>query len=256
MKKIKNKNILIIVLSLALFCLISVGIYSYVNYVRNNKDGYETLNVNSEQVKDLIYLTRGNHNSTLFFGTKYYNMYYSEDVIKTSELNEDFKKLLSYYTLDASLLDYSTNNTVFNADDLKVQYINIFGNDKDYIDEDIYCNCPSKIIYLPSSKEYVIGGAYGMQILEGYNSKITEARKYKAKIEIYEKVVFYEEDEDAGKVNYYRDYKDGKFSTKITEISSDKQFNFDDYSKQYNTYKYTFILQNDSYYFDSVERMK
>lgn len=255
MKNKKKIDRVILILFVLIICLLLVGIYSYVSYINNKnlKDGYETLDVNSQQVKKLFYLTRGNHSSRLFYGTNYYNIYYKQDVTKMSELSEDFKKLLSYYTLYSSLQDTTTNNIVFDANDLKQQYITIFGNDNNYIDEDIHCNCPANIIYLPTDKKYVIGGAYGMMILEGYNNKIMEARKYNDKIEIYEKVVFYVEDENTGNISYY---KDGDFKEKITEISGNMQFKFDDYQKQYNTYKYTFMLKNNTYYFDSVERIK
>jgi len=255
MKKIKEKNTIVVILSALIICLMFFGIYSYVRYIKikNSKDSYEVLDVNSAQVKELFYLTRGNHITTLFYDTNYYNIYYDRDVVKMSELNEDFKKLLAYYTMDASLKDTSNNNTVFSATDLKKQYITVFGDDTNYIDEDIYCNCPSNIIYLPADHEYVRDGAYGTMILEGYNNKIIESRKYKDKIEIYEKVAFYREDENTGSISYYRD---STFKEKITEISRNKQFKFDEYQKQYDTYKYTFKLENASYYFDSVERIK
>lgn len=253
MKKTKNGNAVIIVLLIVIICLISIGIYSYFNYTKNSNNRYENLDVTSKEVTDLLFLTRGNNDTTLFYGTDYYNIYYKEDVIKTNALNEDFKKLLAYYTLDKSLKDNSSNATVFKAEDLKKQYITIFGEDVNYKNEDIYCNCPSKIIYISAFDNYVLDGSAGTLILEGYDNKITDARKYKEKIEIYEKVVFYVEDENTGNISYY---KDSDFKNKITEISGNEQFKFDDYEKQYNTYKYTFVLKNDLYYFDSVERIK
>lgn len=255
MKKTKNRNTVIVVLLIVIICLLSIGVYSYFGYIKNKNGNnrYENLDVTSKEVTDLFFLTRGNNDSTLFYGTDYYNLYYQEDLIKTNVLNEDFKKLLAYYTLDQSLQDNSSNAIVFKAEDLKKQYITIFGETVNYTNEDIYCNCPSKIIYISVSDNYVLDGAYGMLILEGYDNKIIEARKYKEKIEIYEKVVFYVEDENTGVLSYY---KDSSFKEKITEISGNEQFKFEDYEKQYNTYKYTFVLKNDLYYFDSVERIK
>lgn len=255
MKKIKNNDLVVIVLSILIVVLVFLGIYSYVNYVKNKNDGgtYQKLDVNSDQIKQLVFLTRGNHNRTLFYGTDYYNIYYKEDFIKTSDLNEDFKKLLSYYTLERSLFDYSNNNTVFKADDLKRQYASIFGDTANYKNEDIYCNCPSKIVYLPADGTYVLEGAFGSIIMEGYISRLIDAKKYDNRIEIYEKVVFYVEDENTGNISYY---KDSSFREKIIETSENKQFKFEEYQKQYNTYKYTFMLENGVYYFESVERIK
>ena len=250
----KNRKIVIVILSLLIACLVLIGTYSYYNYSKDKQKNYELLDVNNKEVADLFYLTRGDYRTNLFYGTEYYNIYYKEDKILTNELNENFKKLLAYYTLDKTLIEKSDTTTVFSASNLKKQYINIFGDDIKYVDDDIYCDCPLEIIYLPPYKQYVIETeAYGMMILERYDNKIIEVRKYEDKIEIYEKVVFFVLDDNTGIVSYYRD---SSFKEKLMDTTGNKQFNFDDYEKQCDTYKYTFTLKNDLYYFSSVERIK
>ena len=248
------RKIAIFMLAILIVCLISVGIWSYSTYNKGDpKKEYEVLDVNSDLVKELFFFTRGYSNKNLFNETTYSNLYYINERVDISEMSPTFKKLLAYYSLDTDLVIVEDNNLVFKASDLREQYTKIFGEEKNYEDSDIYCNCPFDIKFDESNNRYFIEGAVGYEILEGYENELIEAIKYEDRIERYEVAVFYLLDVDNNEKNYYAnaDYTD----LLITMPMSGK-VSINDYREQLHVFKYTFVKSGAAYTFNTVEMEK
>jgi len=252
------KNAVIAVLIVAIIILILSGIISYRNF--NNKSSnqaekpkdekkYEVLEVNESLVVDLFGLTR-NNNRSLFFGTEYDNIYYLKDVINTNKLDVEFKLMLSFETLDSNKLNLDDETTVIEESALKEQYLKIFG-DTDYKGQDIKYSCPSAVRYNEEKFRFEYDEYCGGPVSYGYQNKLIEARKYKDKIEIYEKVVFYLIDED--RVTYW---KNADYSDFLLEMTMDDDFNIDSHLNELKTYKYTFEKSDSFYTFEKVELVK
>ena len=84
--KIRNRKIIILLLTVALIGLILAGIFSYSDYV-NKKVDYQNIDVDDPIVNELIHLTR-NDNRFLFAGTRYENLYYNNE--KNKQINRNF----------------------------------------------------------------------------------------------------------------------------------------------------------------------
>jgi len=248
--KIRNRKIIILLLTVALIGLIIVGIFSYFDYV-NKKVDYQNIDINDPIVSELIHLTR-NDNRFLFAGTKYENLYYSTEKIDMKSFDLEFKLLLSYITIDPNKIDDDGDFVVVKEEDLKKQYTKIFGDDN-YKGQDIEYSCPTIISYNPKEKRYEYNEFCGGGITTGYENKIIEARKYDNKIEIYEKVAFYLFDEDYESITYW---ENSDYTDLIVETSIDEEFNVDEYLQNMKTYKFVFERKENNYYFKSVELVK
>lgn len=255
--KFTPKDIVMILILALIVGLILSGILSYINYNSKKDDNTdqtgkaENLEVNDELVQNLFYLTRGELKNTLFAGTDYENIYYRSEITDIETTDENFKKILSFVSLDQSLITNDESKSIISAEALKNQYNTIFGNLDNYKDETFNYSCPVTIEYNEDEKQYEYESACGYNISSGYISKLTEAKKYDDCLEIYEKVVFYLIDEETGDISYFNT---SDYSEQLVVLENDEQFNIDDYTDKLDIYKYTFIKDGNNYYFDRVER--
>lgn len=262
MKKINAKKIVVPGLLSLIIILIILGIISYVNYKNNNQGNkteinegkYQTLDGTDDLVKDLFYLTRGSNTSSLFYGTNYNNIYYIDDNLDINSLDNNFKMMLSFLTIEDNKKknDNNGSQTIW-AEYIKDRYITIFGKKDNYVDEDIYYFCPSVISYNITDKQYEIDGGCGYIATTGYTNKLLYARKYEDRIEIYETVAFYLLDIESEKISYFIN---GNYSDILTTLSVDEKFKIDDYLEKLHIYKYTFVKNDKNYNFSKVEKVK
>ncbi len=253
-----KKNIVIAIIVALIIGLILIGVLSYINYSKDNdittpSGEAKDLNISDEIVQDLFYLTRGELASHLFAGTDYENIYYRNDVTNINDMDEVFKKMLAFVTLDKDLIKQEESKYIISANDLKNQYNEIFGNLDTYQDETFNYNCPLTIEYNSESKQYEYESACGYSLSSGYVSKLTEAKEYNDRIEIYEVVAFYLLDDNTSEVSYFNT---SDYSEYLTVLESENQFNIDDYTDRLDTYKYTFMKNGNNYYFAKVEKEK
>lgn len=259
MKINRIKRCIPIILIILISLLIVVGIISYNKYNNNNnkddnknqKDNYEVLDINDSLTKNLFSLTRSKGNS-LFLNTEYENIYYNKIGVDIKNVDINFKLLLSYENLDASKFKINGEKTIIDEEDLKEQYNKIFG-DNSYTSSDILYSCPSIIEYNKDKKQYEYSSACGRAYNKGYKNKLIESRKYKDRIEIFEKAVFYIISPDLNRITYL---KNGDYTDEIVALYLDEEFKIDDYLVQLNTYKYTFRYNEGNYYFEKVEMVK
>jgi len=247
----KNKNRIIYLLVIMIVILLTIGIVSYIKFENSkSNDRYQILDIDSEMVKDLFYLTKGRSGNNLFLGSEYENLYYKNEKIDLNEMDENFKRVLAYYNLDRNSFKYQDNLIIINAEEIKKQYINIFGTSDDYVDGTIYCF--STITYDSENNQYVISGGKGGEILTGYQNKIIEARQYKDKVEIYEKVLFYRRNASYLISNVY---SDSKYSNKLDIEIIEPNYVLENHSDLLDTYKYTFVKNGNDYIFNKVEKV-
>lgn len=253
MKK-TTKKIGIIIITVLIAILILIGIFSYIKYSKNNvheDNKYETIDVNDKEVTELFECTRSD-NTTLFNGTEYENLYYVNDKVIIKEQEESFKLMLSYVNLTIDNYKFQDDGTVeISGKAIKSNYEKLFGKG-DYKPSSINYSCPSVVQYDKSKDIYYYSEACGMETLNGYINKLIEARKYKDKIEIYEKVAFYFVDSENNQIIYT---KNSNYSDYLTSTSYDGEFDINNYLDNLKTYKYTFVYKDGNYYFDSVQLM-
>ena len=251
----KNK-IVIFILVVAICGLSIYGLVSYFDYVSNKsednkKEIWEKLDVNDSIVKDLFAMT-GSSKKNLFVDTDYENIYFSGTKTKIKTMDIEFKLLLVLYNLDQDNFVQEENVTKIEEKYIKEKYNEIFG-DNDYEARDFFAGCPSQIKYNKEQMQYEYDEYCGGMQVSGYEYKLIEARKYTDRIEIYNKVAFYLIDENEETISYW---KNSDISSSIITLSLDQTFNIDEYLETLNTYKYTFRLKGEKYYFEMVEKLK
>lgn len=258
--KLTKKDIGIIIIVALIIGFVFSGILSYINYSNKNKEEItepsgkvENLEIGDEVVQNLFYLTRGDLTGSLFVGTDYENIYYRQDRIIIDEMDENFKKILSFVTLNENLIKQEQSKSIINSDDLKNQYNKIFGNLTDYKDETFNYNCPATIEYNKKSNQYEYENACGYSLSSGYVSKLTEAKKYEDRIEIYETVAFYLLDDNTNEVSYFTT---SDYSEYLVVLKNEETFTIEDYVDKLDIYKYTFMRDKDTYHFTKVEKQE
>ncbi len=249
-KKTNSKNFVIFLLMILIIALVGAGIFSFVKYSKfgNNSKKVLILDVNSEEVKNLFLLTRPEMTKALFVFTDYEDIYYKQDRLIINDLGEDFKMALAYSRLDYTAINYKGDKISFKESDLKKSYQEVFGDLSNYQDQDFGYGCPKEIVYNEENDLYEYEHSCTFILTGGYENKLVEAKRYNDRVEIYEKVVFFEYDDESKEVIYYRDYEHN---------SPFEQNKYDFNAEGISTYKYTFKKNSDGkYYFYSVEKQK
>ncbi len=243
-KTMNKRKIVVGILSLLIIILCVLGVYSVIKFSTNKK--YENLKVTDSEVQKLFLLTRKSMDAPLFFGTNYENIYYKNDNVIMSEVDQDLKMILAFETLDNDNMYILEGANTFDANVLKDQYVSIFGSDADYQDHTFKYSCPNEIVYNQNANIYQVSQICSFIYDTSYENKIVEARRYDDRIEIFEKVIFYTYED--GKKVYYNDID-------LTDKYVKDSVNFD--KDKLNKYKYTFKKADDGkYYFESVQKQK
>ncbi len=162
---------------------------------------------------------------------------------------EDYKKV-NLNEVNAGLRELILNPQIITVNDFK----NESDDEQGYPDADYhFYDYGVKVI---NSNEIKIFGPCDGEFdgADYIDSKIIKAEKVDNVLYIYEKQAFvkhvYINDEYPGTVDYYIDYeKTGKIETLDLHKDNNKEPKW----HLYNTYKYTFEIVNDNYYFKSLE---
>lgn len=254
---VTKRRAIIFFLIFSIVGLMIYGIFSYNNFTNKSDEknkileSYEQLSLDDKLIQELFLLT-GSSGQNLFENSKYENFYYTAEKREMKKVSNEFKLLLSYYTLDQTKFTNEDGKIVILESDLKEQYFRIFGDD-DYEPMDINYSCPALIEYNTEKNRYEYDSYCGGMKASGYNYKLIEARQYPDRIEIYEKIAFYLIDANTETVSYW---KNSDYSDVITELSTIEDFYIENYLDRLHTYKYTFRKNENNYYFEKVELSK
>ncbi len=183
--------------------------------------------------------------------------FYSYDKVFARYMDEAFIKEMALSKL------VLTDSNSFSASILEDKYKDIVGNNTTYKNRTFQTQC-SIVKYNSTLSNYTVNTDSNCKITkdgnDDYFDKIIEAYKYSDRIEIIARVGYYEEEKElldegvyqnTGKIivkrNMDTDEIIGTFSESLEQVKK-----IIDYNKL-TKYKYTFRLDNNKYYFYSVE---
>ncbi len=264
--RVVNNILLIVVLFLLIYILfvtdvIKVTPKSSINSNINQEELEEAEEKNELEVTDNIVtsLYKSVELGRSYKALRHY-YFYSYDKLFVKYMDEAFIKEMAL-----SRLTLTDSNSI-DANILESQYKNIVGNNTTYKNRTFQTQC-STFRYDSSLNVYNINTNSSCSTTKDENydyfDKIISAYKYSDRIEIITRVGYYEEEKElvsdgvyqsTGKIVVKKDMDTDQVIGTFTE-SLDQVKKIIDYSKL-SKYKYTFRLDNNKYYFYSVELME
>ena len=282
-KKNNNKTILIIVLSIIIFCLLAFIIYDKV--LSNKKDDKEDNNtpdvtvkteeiaIDSKEVTDAM-----NAYESIYLLDK--NLY-SKDVYKVTDITNYELVGTALKNYDGDQIAYCISESSQLKDAVPMKVLNDSLNK--YVQKTIDINTVKSLdkdasyplaeyevrnigLIVDGDGVKLIGPCGAEWGAEDYvNKKVVKAEKAGDLIYVYEKQAFGRYDLNSGDtplVNYYKDYEKttliekGLDSIMFTDGNGNPGPNSTPNWDLYNTYKYTFKVIDEKYYFQSIELVK
>ncbi len=208
--------------------------------------------------------------------TTLFNYFYLNDVIENADLSDEIKFAVSFYDLylkDNQDFNIYENNSKYFLDDINNKSIELFGSEIK-IEDILYSNNYVKVgvagsvfKYDNNSKSFSIVdggiGGYGAS----YYTKIIKAEECDNRIEITNKVIFvYQMVNESGNntiklfKNSTTDYNNGYLglSNEIDDLGETNEIDeniIENYFEKADSFKWTFIKNDNSYIFEKVEKI-
>lgn len=266
------------ILLLALITIIGNSIYSIK--IENNKNKESTITEKKTEKKENILqkskellqifdIIKNDINNKQFWyikeipitnyeknKAKYFGYLYKQEKISKEQMSDDIKTLLVLKKLN--LTTKQTNETceqIISESELVTTYQQIFGKNENFkLPENTTLfpkiqNKENEIIVNTCSKESIQEKGHTI-LTKSLNSEKKENELY-----IYEVATLVEEIEDKENITYnlYKDFE--KKEQIASNIAKSEIFNNDNLQKM-QKYKYTFKLEDNNYYFSSIEKVE
>ena len=236
----KKENILKIILSILLICIISAG---FIYYSIKNKE--VDLDINSSLVQNLYNSVNPSSDATVLHGLcdeKISNSYIlAIGIIESIKNQSEIPKTIPKEKVTEAIYKTLGFDTIFYHENVLILIPNICGYE-----------------YLPTQDKYKLSDGCGGNSREKFLRKIIEAKETKEKIQIIEKSIYisYDWDDEINHISIYNNYNKEK-KLHYTEIPSNEIYDIslDDYMEQASTYVYTFYKQNDTYIFEGLKKI-
>ncbi len=284
----KGKGLIITIIILIILLLSSLGYILYDKVIENTKEQKEITNKETTQKEEITTISENKLSyivNTVPFNTSGYNNDLKTAYAKTKVTINDIKKdlLIQYAFYSQEPEEYKEGMPKFEFDEKENKYkvstskdtfpssgyisfdnINAFIKEnynielnKEEIEEGMSITAPScgSIVY--------VNGYFGWECHKGGSSvtKFNNIENYKienGKLTINEKVgflysgdggaVLYKDNQETEKIKYISTTGEGYYSIDIW-----KQEYFDDNQDKFYTYKHTFKIENNNYYWESTE---
>ena len=260
----RYKVLMILLIILVFVSVISQGLKYYSEYYKQHLDSKisvihsEPLDVNSKEVKNLYnkvnmfkYASAGN----------YMGYFYEKRGTTLKAISDDVKIYMGLSLVDTTKKTHY-GKLVIPRKEVKEKVESIFGENVKYEDRSLGSNnlCYISLASYNNVNESYEVSNYGKckdNYEAYYGTKVISADKFSNRIELYEKAYYgeYEKDAEGLILNVYKDQTKEELITSLKAIDLDQQAIIDDFYKDLNTYKYTFYLEKDKYYLNSVERV-
>ncbi len=273
MKEKNMKKILLVILMIIIIALTGCSIYYQIDRfnkkektsVKENiekpKEKVERLNTDSEEVTKLMNSINSVNKNISINGEDKMGYFYLKDSYKQNEIDDSIKLLLGLNTFDLNQLYQADNKAILSAEEVKTSIKNIFGPNVTYNDVIKLDTCNEKIgitTFDSTSNNYtVLAPACGGTLLPYYKTKIMSATKYDDRIEIKEKAIYVVpnlQDMNNMTSNIYKANK-LELISENTNVDNGSEEEYEKYFEKTDTYKYIFKLENENYYFESVEKI-
>lgn len=222
----------------------------------------EKLDVNSEQVTSLMKKVDV-VNDFYSTGEQMQGYFYIKDKYTKNEIDDTIKLLIGLNSIDLKnrferTNEYELGTVKLTALEVRNSIENVFGKDITYNDVKEKITMPfcavGAVTFNSEDNSYLITEpGCGGTLNPYYSTKIISATKYENRIEIEEKAIYITantENENNITTNIYKANKTDLIAENIT--TSD----YDQYFDKTDSYKYTFKLEDENYYFESVEKIK
>lgn len=233
------------------------------NQQEEKQEKVKELDVNSEQVTNLM-KNLNVVNDYLSTGEQLQGYLYLKDQYDKNEIVDNIKLLIGLNSLDLKNR-FQKGNTdelgtvTLTSEEVRSTIKNIFGptviyNDVTKMDA---CAVGSIAFNTQSNSYFIIEPSCGGVLNPFYKTKVISAKKYSDRIELEEKAIFIKPNgEDSNNITY-NIYKPNKTDViaEIVNLANDSEDEYSQYFDKTNTYKYTFKLENNNYYFESVEKI-
>ena len=267
------KKFLLVILMIIIIVLTGCSIYYQIDRfnkkektsVKGNiekpKEKVERLNTDSEEVTKLMNSINSVNKNISINGEDKMGYFYLKDSYKQNEIDDSIKLLLGLNTFDLNQLYQVDNKAILSAEEVKTSIKNIFGPNVTYNDVIKLDTCNEKIAittFDSTSNNYtVLAPACGGTLLPYYKTKIMSAAKYDDRIEIKEKAIYVVpnlQDMNNMTSNIYKANK-LELISENTNVDNGSEEEYEKYFEKTDTYKYIFKLENENYYFESVEKI-
>ena len=190
----------------------------------------------------------------------YYGYFYKEDGFYLSGESSFIKNVILINNADYGSWDYDMDNMCYrlSLNEFKTLYRNFYGNE---IEEFTFDTEFVPAVYVDDSS-ICISDIKNTEYSKVIDTYLVDVEKSDEKIIIYEKVIFIDIDED-----YLYFYKDSKHEELLCKLSTDIEIDISfisnsevvsnvllEYVDKLDTYQYTYIKGEDTYYLESIKK--